>query len=541
MLNNLSIRARLMWLVGFSLIGLVFVQLYSASELRGQLLEQRQNRLIQLTDIAKSLVQEYYRQASELGEAEAKRQALKAVQDLRYGDNQYFWINDRDLNLLMHPVKPQIVGKNMSNTQDASGQYHWKVMQKAVNSLDKAGFVHYDWKPSPNSKESFAKLSYVNLFGPWDWVIGTGVHISDINDAFYASVMRMIFVSGGIIVLLFLLAIVISSSILNPLGEVIRVLRKQTEGDFSARIDVQGRDECAELASALNAMASHQQAVLAEISNTCTVLSTSIASLNGISTTNKEGADLQFMEIDQLSTAVNEMSASIQEIAGTTRQAMDASEQTESVAQRGMQSVNASRDSIVKLSNEVNSGTETIQQLKANADKISSIVSVIEGISEQTNLLALNAAIEAARAGEAGRGFAVVADEVRGLASRTQDSTVEIQQMITQLQQGVESAVASMELSRSEAESTLTASGSVSEDFSEISGQVSFLKDINTSTASATEQQSSVAEQINQSLLRIREISETAVETSSQLQSDAEKVTGVIDGLQSLASTIRVR
>lgn len=538
MLNNLRIRQRLFVLVSVSVLALLLAQLYSASVLHSQLLEQRQQSLSQLTQTVHSLIDQFYQREAELGKAKAQALALESIAKLRYGKKQYFWVNDRDLNLLLHPLKPQIVGKNMSNSKDASGKYHWREMKAVVDSSAGKGFVQYDWKPSLQSTESFHKLSHVQLYRPWGWVIGTGVHLSDIEAAYAQSIASKAVVVVVILTVLLAFAFVIYRSINQPLQVVLAAIRQQTQGDFSGRVRLSGRDELVELAQALNHLAENQERNLGDIVETSSVLSQAVSNLTNVSSNNKQGAALQFQEIDALSTAVHQMSASTHDIAGSTREAMSASENTEVIALRGRDSVSQSSESIRRLAEEVNEGTQRIQALKEQADSIISVVNVIENISEQTNLLALNAAIEAARAGEAGRGFAVVADEVRALAKRTQDSTIEIQQMISQLQSGVDQAVSTMVRSQDEAESTLVASESVNGDFGEITDNVIGLKSLNTSTASATDQQRAVASTIEQSLLNVRTISEKAVEISGSLQCDAEQVNDVVTRLQAIAERI---
>lgn len=540
MLQNMAIRQRLFMLVGVAVLALLIAQLYSASVLYAQLLEQRKQTLTQLTQTVHSLVNQFYEQAPQLGEEQAKKMALEGVSQLRYGKKQYFWVNDQDLNLLLHPLKPQLVGKNMANSKDASGNYHWREMQKAVRSDNGKGFVEYDWRPNQDSDESFLKLSHVQLYEPWGWVIGTGVHLSDIEKVYQESLIQKVVVFGAILVVMLLFSFAIDRSINRPLTAVLGGIRAQISGDFSQRIFLKGTDECAQLASALNQLAQRQERILGDIFDTSSVLSQSVSNLTKVSSNNQRGAEQQFTEIDQLSTAIHQMNASTQDIASSTHEAMSAGESTEAIALRGKDSVLQSSEAIKRLANEVNTGTVTIQALKEQADNIISVVNVIENISEQTNLLALNAAIEAARAGEAGRGFAVVADEVRALAKRTQDSTVEIQQMISHLQSGVDQAVTTMTTSKAEADATLAASDSVNNDFAEITQNVMALKSISTSTASATEQQSAVAISLDKSLLTVREISEQAVGISSALQADAQRVNEVVQRLEAISESISV-
>src|SRR3989338_351743 len=214
----------------------------------------------------------------------------------------------------------------------------------------------------------------------------------------------------------------------------------------------------------------------------------------------------QQSETEQAATAINEMSATVHHIAQHTADTRDQSKNAEQLAGTGQQAVNRVGQSIAGLSSGVQQTAQMIQKLAADSQKISGVVSEIHGISEQTNLLALNAAIEAARAGEMGRGFAVVADEVRTLASRTQSSTDEIQQMIQRLKQGAETAVSSMHAGQRATGTGGQASQRTGQSLSAITEQIERISDMNTQVATATEEQSSVTEEINRNVQGIADL-----------------------------------
>ncbi|YCO03303.1 methyl-accepting chemotaxis protein [Vibrio sp. VNB-15] len=253
----------------------------------------------------------------------------------------------------------------------------------------------------------------------------------------------------------------------------------------------------------------------------------------------KESAQEEFNEIDQLATAMSEMSSTVQTVADHAQTASSLTEQASTQAVTGQQFLQKTVSKMSELSSDIASSASAVNQVEERVDAIGSVVGTIQGISEQTNLLALNAAIEAARAGEAGRGFAVVADEVRNLAQRTQQATVEIQEMITQLQSSAESAVELMEKSVVEAAEGVELVSNAGSELDGIVGQVTQINDMNFQIATASGQQSSVAEEMSQNLTNVRELVEASVvvvtellETSEMMQSNAEELDKKIKSFQ---------
>ncbi|PFG45283.1 methyl-accepting chemotaxis protein [Vibrio sp. ES.051] len=253
----------------------------------------------------------------------------------------------------------------------------------------------------------------------------------------------------------------------------------------------------------------------------------------------KESAQEEFNEIDQLATAMSEMSSTVQTVAEHAQTASSLTEHASTQAISGQQFLQSTMAKMRELSTDIASSAHAVNQVEERVEAIGSVVGTIQGISEQTNLLALNAAIEAARAGEAGRGFAVVADEVRNLAQRTQQATVEIQEMITQLQTSAESAVELMEKSVVEAADGNELVSNAGSELDGIVGQVTQINDMNFQIATASGQQSSVAEEMSQNLTNVRELVEASVvvvtellETSEMMQNNAGELDKKIKSFQ---------
>tara|TARA_R110002167_G_scaffold1581_3_gene7598 strand:- start:5227 stop:6822 length:1596 start_codon:yes stop_codon:yes gene_type:complete len=308
----------------------------------------------------------------------------------------------------------------------------------------------------------------------------------------------------------------IAKSIKKQVAEVGRGISLVTQGDLTCRIDVTSKDELGVMAEEFNRFIASQQQLIGYITTSSQEVSASSNHLSGISDDTNRLIAEQHSATDQVATAVNEMSATVQEIARNAVDAAFATKAAEENASDGQRVVSLSIEAIQSLATDVEAASTVIGELEADAENIGTILDVIRGIAEQTNLLALNAAIEAARAGEQGRGFAVVADEVRNLAGRTQKSTTEIQAMIEKLQTRARHAVQVMNQGQEKAQNTVTQAATTGSALLKITQMVSTISDMNTQIASAAEEQSGVTEEINRNVTLISEISERSSTSGHQ-------------------------
>lgn len=302
------------------------------------------------------------------------------------------------------------------------------------------------------------------------------------------------------------LAWVLTRSIVQPLAQALGIAQVIAAGDLTADIVVRGRDEPARLLEALKAMQQSLRRTLLRISDSSGQLASASEELSTVTEDSTRGLRQQNLEIDQAATAVNQMTAAVEEVARNAVATSEASDESERIAQRGRQQV---QDTVLSINHLARDVTQTGDQVEILAQKvygISKVLDVIRSVAEQTNLLALNAAIEAARAGEAGRGFAVVADEVRALAHRTQSSTQEIEVLVGDIRQGTDETVAAMQGSNSRARSTLELAQSAGVALDEIAAAISLITERNTVIASASEQQAQVAREVDRNITNIRDL-----------------------------------
>ncbi|MDH5471512.1 MAG: methyl-accepting chemotaxis protein [Gammaproteobacteria bacterium] len=344
------------------------------------------------------------------------------------------------------------------------------------------------------------------------------ISLSSSKEAQAATTSRsIILISAGIIIIMMAIFMFLVNRSLSRLPRAISCIQKISAGDLSINLNVKKTDEIGALLSAVEAMRVQIVTIISQIKQTSSQLSTTSYQLNNIVAETTNITQQQQSETDQVATAMNQMTATIQEVANHIHMAAEAAGNTNNEAISSKSIVSQAISQIHKLANELENADTTIQQLEQNSKSITSILDVIKGVAEQTNLLALNAAIEAARAGEQGRGFAVVADEVRSLASRTQQSTEEINQMIDKLLAGSHQAVEVTNTCRQQARSAVEQTSTVNASLESITQSVSQINDMSIQIANAAEEQGSVSEEINKNIVKISNMSEQTVDIVSQL------------------------
>jgi len=361
-------------------------------------------------------------------------------------------------------------------------------------------------------------------------------------DELYAEVSTWFLGAGSATILLVsILGYVFSNSISSPINKLRRTLETiERDSDVSLRIDLDSKDEVGQTAVALNKMLTKFEGILNELNGSTLQLGSAADQMSSLAEQGNEGVNKQLRETEQVATAINEMTATVQEVARNAAQAAEAAATANEEAREGEGIVEQTTRTITTLASEVEAAAEVIHTLEKDSESIGTVLDVIRGIAEQTNLLALNAAIEAARAGEQGRGFAVVADEVRTLASRTQQSTLEIQQMIEKLQSGATHAVKVMEQGRSKAQASVDQASAAGQSLKKITSAVNTINDMNTQIASAAEEQSAVAEEINRNITNISQIGDETAEGVGQTAAASENLAQLSTQLQSLVGQFKL-
>ena len=312
------------------------------------------------------------------------------------------------------------------------------------------------------------------------------------------------------------------------------------DGDLRVRLDVLSSDELGRLSKAFNSFLDKLQPLIKEVGRVTDEVKSSAQNLAGMAEANDRLISSEHAAVDQVSTAATEMSAAVHEVARNAQNAADAARAAEEQSRQSAQVVSATISAIRQLAHEVESASDTIQTLEQETANIGAVLAVIKGIAEQTNLLALNAAIEAARAGEQGRGFAVVADEVRALAARTQDSTKDIQEMIQRLQIGVQNAVKAMHSGGAQARDSVERAAGVDQALSDTGDSVQRINDMAAQIATACEEQGRVTEEIARNISDIRDLSDEAAQNSEQSTRASMHLSELSTSLSLLVGRFRV-
>ena len=332
----------------------------------------------------------------------------------------------------------------------------------------------------------------------------------------------------------------ITRQIVIPLRQTLETVERVAAGDLTHNYDTPRRDEMGQLQRAVQHMTVGLRELISGITDGVTQIASAAEELSAVTEQTSAGVNSQKVETDQVATAMHEMAATVQEVARNAEEASEAAVAADQQAREGDKVVGEAIAQIERLAIEVGHSTEAMGHLKRESDKIGSVLDVIKSVAQQTNLLALNAAIEAARAGEAGRGFAVVADEVRSLAQRTQQSTEEIEELIAGLQSGTLQVANSMDSSRILTDSSVELTRRAGESLGNITRTVSTIQGMNQQIAAAAEQQSAVAEEINRSVLNVRDVSEQTSAASEETAASSIELARLGTHLQGLVGRFKV-
>ena len=455
-------------------------------------------------------------------------QAIDIINNLKFDSTNYFFIMTIDGIALANGRNPAIRGKDLSKNKSVLKQI------EAVTKKD--GYLTYlSGRPGDNSA-IYEKMAYLEMIPGTNWYIGTGFYIDEIAHTIQekqlnGEIKLNSFIRSLILVALFLLAIVIALALVfvKRLYEVIggepyeieSVVKKISSGDFTTTSN--NTSNPTGIYGAVQQMVNKLKNIIYDINGASSTLNTSAEAMINSAHSVKEDSQTQMEQLELTATAMNQMTFTAEEVARNALEASNSTQKANENAKQGNEIVASMNESITRLVSGMQEVEQVLTELEDKTTGIGSILDVIKGISEQTNLLALNAAIEAARAGEQGRGFAVVADEVRHLATRTQQSTDEIQLMITQLQNSAKQSVSFMGTNMQGAQSTYEKSVTASKALADIRESITFIENMNTQIATAAEEQTNVATDINKSIVSIRDLAnKTAVSSDGTLENAHE-------------------
>ncbi|WEM41699.1 methyl-accepting chemotaxis protein [Photobacterium sp. DA100] len=542
LLRKVSIGKRL-YLLSFivTVLTLLPLALFIANY-QTNIMEQKRVKTRHLVESAHSLLGYYHslEQQGSLTQAQAQEQAIDALAALRYEQTDYFWINDMAPAMVMHPFKPALNGQRLDTFTDPNGTALFVKMANIVRQQGQ-GFVDYYWE-KPGFSTPVEKISFVKGFAPWGWIVGSGIYVDDVTALFLSELQQFSVFLLSALALSALLAWVITRSITIPCHETACAMRDIAEGDgdLTQRLPCQGDDELSQLARSFNTFSGHLSDMLRDIAPISDQISAAASQLNSVATQTAGSANQAYRGIDNVAAAMNQLHTNNQDIAQSAQQAADAAEQAQHYSTNSIAVVSNSAKEMHALLTLLDEANDSAHALESDSQTIGSVLDVIRGIAEQTNLLALNAAIEAARAGEQGRGFAVVADEVRTLATRTQSSTNEIETIIASLQDKAGSVSGALVKTREQSSSTAEHADEVAQTLSAIGQQVSTILTLNQHIAEASDQQSQAAEAINQTLHQLTEHSHQTAEHGDHIAAASTQLLASGESLESHISHFKI-
>jgi methyl-accepting chemotaxis protein len=521
---SFTIKQKMYSFVLFSILSVVLIGSRGILILKDEVFEAREMQLkVQMESIEGILISLQDRvNRNELKKEEAQNAFYTVLKEMHYSGDGYFFAFTTDM-ILKAAAKGTQIDINVANVKDANGQSIYQNILKSTQGVDGRGYAEYQFQREKGGVAE-DKLAYSLQYKPWNIVVGTGIYVSDIDQKAQSKMIEMLVIVALIIVVLGFIAYKIITAVIAPIEQIQQTMVKVESGDITQRIKITQKDELGLLSQSINSMLIEFHNLLGKLSQSAGDLTGASDSLSVIAQQTNRGVNKQTQEIQTVVSAIEEMSLTVKEVEGNTVNASNTTGETNDLVHDASLMVAETIELIDNAAQKIDHAGDVVEELKQGSSEIATVLNVITSISDQTNLLALNAAIEAARAGEAGRGFAVVADEVRSLAHSTQNSTVEIQKIIEKLQSLSKTASESIGEGKEVATKTIEAAAGTDEKLRLVVQHVALINDMTGQIAAATTEQAAVSEEVARAMVSISDISIETEQASEQTKVESLNV-----------------
>ncbi len=540
----MSLKKKFWIMEGVAAAGLLVLAGFWVQSEYARILADKKEKVQQLVDVPYSVLvqQQQLEAAGKLSHKQAQQRALEIINAMRFEGSNYFWINDMHPTMVMHPIKPELNGQDLTSFKDPTGKALFVEMSEVVRGHG-SGFVYYMWpKPGQANGAPQPKVSFVKGFEPWGWVVGAGVYVDDVTAVWHRDAAMAAGITLVCLISLLVLTHRLSRFVLTALEQMQERVRDIAEGqgDLTKRVSADNQDELGDLGRAFNTFLQKLHDMIAEVAGNTEQLAAASGTMSQSATEQAQESQNQRDQTQQVAIAMREMDEAVEQVSQNSSDAATAARQATEIAHAGGTILKETQEQVRSAGVTLGDAARLVEDLGKRSDQVGRIVETIDDIADQTNLLALNAAIEAARAGNLGRGFAVVADEVRKLAERTASSTKEIAALIHSIQEQIGSAVAAMQGGTAQFEQSVQATEKAGGSLRQMIETSQKVEDMVSRIATAALEQAASSKSINSIVSEIARITEVTAKGADGSRHGAEEISHLALDLERLVGRFRL-